>query len=543
MPETPLPARFLRAFERPRGGPGRAALYPALVGGRAPLLSFGVAVLLWVAASVSPGPLAAQLLDERLVPGGTVRLSGWPSFTAWDERFGDEGRVPMGAGLSAPSALDLFPGGTEFVGELRGLLGDPEYTPVMGEVDGRASHDVTRIDLGIHLGITDWWTIGAMIPRVKNRTAIDLFFTPDTLAGDLGVSPGITDGGAVDAFLLDLADALTDASTRADDLCAAGDPDCASAQALAENAARLSMGLATLYTLTPFFPLDLSDAGTVLASEIATLDAELRAAGLDGIGAPLVLATQRPTEGDLETLPARHTPLGYGEPLRTRTSLWAVGDVELSTLVRVLQLGGRGADVPPWSVDVLAGVLVRLGTGRAPDPDVPLSLGTGDGQTDVEVRASAHATAGGNLSLRAGALYGRQGSRLLAMRVGVGDEVLVPLDRRAVFEWSPGSYLGFEVEPGLRLAPELTLSASYRFLQQDAPAFTPSEGSPPVPVGRGSSLHRIGGALSYDTTAPRLDTRPLRFRLRVLRAMGGVRSPAATRVEFSGELFARIWGG
>ncbi len=533
LPYAPTPRPLTRFPGSGRSRRGSPAL----------LFSIGLAGLLWASTSVSPVGLGAQLLDDRLVPAGTLRLSGWPSFTAWEERFADDGRVPLGAGLSSPSALDLFGGSSDFVAEMRGLLGDPEYTPAIGAVDGRVSHDVTRIDFGIHLGITDWWTIGAMIPRIKNRTAIDLVFTPDTLAGDLGVSPGISDPGAVDAFLLDLADARATASASADDLCAAGDPSCASAQALAENAARMSSGLTTAYAAAPFFLLDASPAGTVLASEVATLDAELRAAGLDGLDAPLVLATERPSESDLETLPARYAPLGYDEPLRTRTSLWGLGDVELSTLVRVLQLGDRGADIPPWSVDVLAGVLVRLGTGRAPDPDVPLSLGTGDGQTDVEVRASAHGTAGRTLSLRAGALYGMQGSRLLAMRVGVADEPLVPVDRRAVFEWSPGRYLGLEVEPGLKLVPELTLSASYRFLQQDAPAFTPTDGAAPVPLGRGSSLHRVGGALTYDTTTPRLETRPLRFRLRLLRAIGGARSPAATRIELSGALFARIWGG
>ena len=543
MPETPPYAPTSRALARlPGGGEPTDGGRSRTGGSPALLLSLGLASLLWAAASVSPVGLGAQLLDDRLVPAGTLRLSGWPSFTAWDERFADDGRVPLGAGLSSPSALDLFSGNADFVAEMRGLLGDPEYTPFIGAVDGRASHDVTRIDVGIHLGITDWWTIGAMIPRIKNRTAIDLVFTPDTLAGDLGVSPGITDPGAVDAFLLDLVDARADASMRAEDLCTGGDPGCASAQALAENAARLSAGFAAIYT-APFFLIDTSGAGTVLASEVATLDAELRAAGLDGIDAPLMLATEQPTEGDLETLAARYAPLGYDEPLRTRTSLWGLGDIELSTLLRVLSLGDRGGDVPPWTVDVLAGVLVRLGTGRGPDPDVPLSLGTGDGQTDVEFRASAHAAAGRLLSLRAGARYGIQGSRLLAMRVGDGDEVLVPVDRRAVFEWSPGRYLGLELEPGYGLTPELTLSASYRFLQQDAPAFTPSEASAPVPVGRGASLHRVGGALTYDTTAPRLDTRPLRFRLRLLRAIGGAWSPAATRIELSGELFARIWGG
>jgi hypothetical protein len=42
----------------------------------------------------------------------------------------------------------------------RTLSGIADYAPAMGPVAGRVSQDVTRLDLGLHIGVTDWWTVG-----------------------------------------------------------------------------------------------------------------------------------------------------------------------------------------------------------------------------------------------------------------------------------------------------------------------------------------------------------------------------------------------
>lgn len=491
-------------------------------------------------------PLAAQAVDDRLVPAGSVRASAWPSFTSWGERFGPDGnRVPLGQGLSAGSALEIFPGSSVLVSGLRALSVAPDYTPTMAPVEGRVSHDVTRIDLGLHLGLTDWWTIGVTVPRIKNRTAIDMVFVPDTLRGDLGVSPSVTAPADVNAFLGALESAASAASARADALCGAGDPACASATSLAERAGMFDAGMAGIYAATPFFPLEGSTIGASLTQEVQELDAALTSAGLAGIGAPLVLADERPTEADLATLPARFGGLGYTEPLQTRTDLWSWGDIEIATYARVfdLQRGSR-------SLELMAGGLVRLGTGSGASADTPLAIGSGNGQTDIEGRLAAHAAAG-PLSLRVGGTYGVQGGGTLVRRVSSPGTVLAPVGTRVTLDWEPGSYRALEAEPGIRFAPELTLSATYRYFGKSADRFQLVEGGgdPAIqpPSDTSASRHQVGGSLMYDTVdrSRTGGARPFRFHVRLLHAVAGrgTDMPATTRVDLGAELFTSIWGG
>ncbi len=494
-----------------------------------------------------PSSSAAQVVDDRMVPRGVVRVSAWPTFSVWDARFGDpwnggSSRVSLGAVLDQSDALGLFPGIDPWLEDLRTLSGDADYVPVLGGTTGMVSQDVTRIDLGLDLGIIDGWTVGATLPRVKNRTAVSLVFAPDTLAGDLGISPRLGQSGAVDAFLTQLEDRAMVTRERADGLCGAGDPACASATSLADEAELLRTSFEHAYSGVPFFPLAGSSVAANLAARVTGFDAELQAAGLAALTAPLVLADSRPSESDLVGLPTLFAALGYAAPLTGRPELWGVGDVEVRTLLRVLRLGDRGGDVPPWTVDVLAGGTVRLGTGSAPDADVAFSLGTGDGQTDVEARLSGHATVGRRLSVRAGGRYGWQGARTLLQRVPDEDAVLVPSANRVLGEWRPGRYWGVEVEPGLRLARELTLSATYRLWRKSGDVFVPEGGT--ALDGPGASAQRLGAALEYDVSPLGSTGLPMRLRIRWLRTVsGGGGARASTRVEVAAELFRGLWGG
>lgn len=506
-----------------------------------------VALITWLVAAITLGstaPLAAQAVDDRLVPSGSVRVSVWPSFSMWDERFGPDGaRTGLGQDVTAESAHRLFPGWPLQTAALQALSGIPDYTPAMGPVEGRVSQDVTRLDLGLHIGVTDWWTVGVTVPRIKNRTAVDLVFAPDTIGGDLGVSPYLTARGEVDAFLGALASASAAATVRANTLCGGGAPECAAATALAERASFFHGTMSGAYGAAPFFPLEGSSVGLALVEAVTALDADLTGAGLDGVTAVMPFSTGRASEGDLSTLPVRFNALGYAVPLQTRTGLWTWGDIEISTFARVLDVtrGDR------WSMEVIAGGTVRLGTGIAASPDIPLALGAGDGQTDVEGRVAAHATLGQRLSLRVGGLYGVQGSRTVVRRVPSDGFLLAPASARTMLEWDPGAYRALEVEPGLRLAQELTLSGTYRYFGQGADGFRSADGGPVVPVGETASRHEIGGSLVYDTVARSRagEASPFRFRVRVLHAVSGRGAdiPAATRVDLGAELFKSLWGG
>ena len=492
------------------------------------------------------GSASAQAVDDRLVPRGSVRASVWPSFHAWDEAFGaGGGRVPLGRDVSAGSAFEIFPGASMLSTGLRSLSGDDDYAPNMGAVEGRVSHDVTRIDLGLHLGVTDWWTIGVTMPRIKNRAVIDMVFVPDTIGGDMGISPYVTAPNEVGAFLSELQTAASAAVARADALCGANDPQCAAATELAQRASTFDASMRGVYTATPFFPLEGSMIAGSLALAVENLDMALTSAGLAGIQTPLLLAGSRATEADLETLPTRFDRLGYAAPLQTRTGLWAWGDVEISTYARVLRLQESNR-----SIEVIAGGLLRLGTGTAASPDVPLDRGAGDGQTDVEGRLAAHGVSG-PVSLRLGGIYGIQGSRALTRRFGDPGAVLAPIETRLTVDWEPGSYKVVEAEPGIRLARALTLSGTYRYLGRDGDTFRIAGGGAEDPVqlqgGASVSRHEVGGALTYDTAEPAAEAgfRPVRFRVRLITAVAGrgPDMPAGTRVDLGAELFTSLWGG
>jgi hypothetical protein len=311
----------------------------------------------------------------------------------------------------------------------------------------------------------------------------------------------------------------------------------------------------TAYGASPFFPIGTSAAAASLSQAQTTLDADLVAAGLGGIGVPMVFATQWVAEDDFSTLSAL-PGLGVGAPLADVRSLWHAGDVEVSASVRLLEGALRDSvQVDPWfSYRLIGTVLGRLPTGATGNPDSFLSVGTGDGQADIEGRLLGDFTYGRRIGLRVGARYGIQMSRDLVLRVAPPEQVLAPVSSRQLVEWNPGSYFGIEVAPAFRLAPELTLGAEYRVYRKYRDTYSltgASVGAPVDPlvlqVESGVTLHQMGGILRYDTVARRMageSVTPMQPHLRVLRSVagGGGQTAAPTHLEFGVRFFRRFWG-
>ena len=373
------------------------------------------------------GDLAAQALDDTLVPQGRVRLQMFPVFTSWDSRFGQTdsgvtGRESLGDDLTTTSAESLFPGTASLIAAIESMSGASGYTPVLGETIGRVGKDVTRVEFGGHIGIFDWLTVGAVVPWTRTRTNVDVVFRPDTLAGDLGLNPTATDGVGVDAFLQALSTADAAAQANASSICGTlpGSPSCISAQGLAARTAAFSSSASTAYTASPFFPITGSSTAASLAASAATLDADLMTAGLLGIGAPMVFASEWVGPDDFAGL-SSVTGFGVeGARLGDVRSLWNFGDVEVSASVRLLEGALRdSAQVTPWlSYRVIGTVLGRLPTGVSENPDVFLDVGTGDRQADVEGRLFGELMLGRRLGVRGAARYGIQMPRTLVRRGG-----------------------------------------------------------------------------------------------------------------------------
>lgn len=505
---------------------------------------------------------AAQVVDDALVPGGRVRLQMFPVYTSWGSRFGrtadgTTGREDLGEDLTSASAETLFPGAASLASAIASMTGTGGYSPVLGETVAHVAKDITRIEFGAHIGIFDWLTVGAVLPWTRTRTNVDVYLRPDTVAGDLGINPVVTDTG-VDAFLADLAAAEAAAQANASQICAGspGSASCTAALDLADRAASFSASASTAYSASPFFPLAGSGTATSLQSAVAALDSDLTAAGLAGISAPMVFASQGVSEEDfrlLSTLPG----LGVaGDTLGSIRSPWYAGDVEVSATVRLLESAPRDPmrTAPTLSYRLLGTVLVRLPTGRVDDPDVFLDVGTGDGQTDFEGRLQGDLMLGGRLALRLGGRYGIQHPRTLIRRVAPPEQVLAPLSSRQLVEWDPGAYFGVEVAPSFHFSPELSMGAEYWAFRKYRDTYTLTGASVGAPVDptvmqpeSGVTVHSVGGVLRYDTVARRMatgSTTPLQLHLRVQHAVagGGGQTPVTTRIEFGVRLFRRFWG-
>ena len=503
---------------------------------------------------------SAQVLEQTMVPAGQLRLQAHTSFSSWDSRFG---RLPdgterletLGEDLTDPTALTLFPGMPTLSSAVASITGGGPYTPVLGSTSGLITQDITQVDWGGQLGIFDWLNIGVVLPWIKNRTAVESFFLPDSINGDLGLNPTVTDRTSVDAFLGASGAADAVARAQAESLCGMGaGPQCDAAQALAGRVSTFDSSVRAAYGATPFFPLVGSAAATALEQSTTTLSADLIAAGLSGFTLPMAFATDPLLTEDFTSL---STMVGGGieaTALQGRSGLWAAGDVEVSARVRLLDnlTPREGEADPTFGYTVIAGFLARLPTGTPGDPDVLLDLGTGDAQMDLEGNLAVSVTLWGRLGLAFGGRYGTQGSTTVTRRVAAPEVVMPPLSTRQALTWQPGFYMALEAAPSLYIAPGLSLTGDYRFLHKGRDEFAllnPNPSLDPLVLSleSGYKLYQIGGGIRYDSVGRWLrgeGRKPMELHLRVLHTFrgGGGQAPALTRVEAGVRLFKQFWG-
>ena len=523
--------------------------------------SLGLALLVTL---IGPSRATAQVLDERMVPAGRVRLEAHTRFTGWDSRFGllSDGTTreeALGDDLTTPEAASLFPGIATLTSSLEAITGTPGYVPVLGSTRALVTQDITRIDWGAHLGVTEWLTIGAVLPWMRTRTALEVVFRPDTIAGDLGLNPGVSDPGSVASFLFGVDDAVLSAQARATEECGAapGGPACSDAQSLADRAAGFQARVTEAYAASALFPVGGSTMAASLSQAVAALDADLTAAGLVGIGAPMAFAAERLQPEEFAGLPALSASgVEAAAGVDDFKGLWQAGDVEVSASLRLLRGERRdsAASRSRLTYRLLAGGLVRLPTGTVDHPDIVLDVGTGQGQMDWEGWISGALTVWGRIGLAGGARYGVQMPRTLVRRVAPPEQVFAPASSRALVRWSPASYWSVEAAPSFWLTEELAITGEYHLFRKRRDSYEllatpPPAGLDPTDLSResGVTLHQVGVTLRYDTMARwRRDgtTNPLQLYARWLHAVDGSggQVPVTTRLEFGLRLFKRFWG-
>jgi len=557
MPRTPIRSSLRPRSTRPLRSPRREH---GRLGGVGAVL---VTVLLLVVSATEDAAgqtYTSEPLFGPLVPAGHVRFGFDPVFASWDRRFGvdadgNEALEYLSDDLTSGFGTDLFPGTATLRSGFEDVTGGSSIPLALGTTRASVTKNITRLELGAHVGVFDWLTVGAMVPWVRTRTAVDVLYDP-AVNPTLGLNPNLEDPDAVTGYLTSLAETTESALLRSETIC---DPDpsspsCASAQAVVQRASDFAGAATEMYMASAFFLLANSSAAVAFQEAQDAFVQELSEAGVPVPGDPVFSST--PVDQELFfDLPTRSDVGLVGSNLGDVNSLWTTGDLEVEAVVRLLEGEQRdsGAVHPRLAWSVAGGARVRMGTGISEDPDVFLDVGTGDGQMDMEGFAYGALRVGRWLALRASGRYGVQGSTTVERRVAPPETVLAPVSSRRTLTWTPGDYLDVIVSPRIHVTETLAVAVDYRRFHKASDRFELGDGAggldPTVlELETEHTAQELAVGLRYATRAlwARGETgSPFQASARLLwtpSASGG-QTPETTRVEVGIRLYRRLWGG
>ncbi len=502
------------------------------------------------------GLLAGEMRAQELpwLSGGTVRLDFAPSFWAWDSRYGTG---PDGTTRVEPLGLDLTadPMGSEMLPHLRGLeaslqnaVADPAYRVRLGRSQAIVDQSRLILPFRLEVGVTDWLTVGAMVPLVRPRTELTFTFDADSLSADMGVSPQVTSPGVVSQFLSVFETVLSQARNAHPN-----DPDVAAAEDFLE-------ALSKAYAHGTFFPVSGSGVGDQLQQRLDHFRNAFGSLGVNGLPEVVPMAQ---AYLDLEEFQSYLTGEAMKAfPLQSWTRLWSVGDVELTAALRLLH-GGFARDslgeVSRLRYQVGAGMLLRLGTGEQADPNRFLDQDPGDGQTDLEGSVFGLMEVGSRFGIWGQFRYGIQTEGEVIRRIAAPSETLPHAERLAALYRTPGDYRELDINPRVFLNPAMSFGVRYRHWSKGADshrlqALDPESLSdldypPPELLDQGTeqTLRELGitGTFStVDAFARGKTALPLYVRATYFRPLGGSggQTPRGSRFEAGVTVYQTLWG-
>jgi len=514
------------------------------------------AFLFSVALVVTSSPLANGHLHGQELPWvgrGRVRLDFAPSFWGWDSRFGirtdSSGAIiedveALGMDLTAdPMGSDILPYLRPLEASLGEALADQSYRVRLGTSHAVVEQSHLVFPFRLDLGVTDWLTVGAMVPFVRPRTELTFILDADSLSADVGLTPPSS------SFLNSY-----DAALKAAESQNPGDPAVVAARAFLD-------ALSAAYGHASVFPLAGSPTGNLLQARQDELRAALESGGVVGIPETVPLAQELMDEEAFNSLLTSPAMRAY--PLENWTSPWTLGDVEITASLRLLHFGFESDSLgrlPFFRGQLGVGGLVRLGTGTQADPDRLLGTDPADGQMDYEGNAFGMVQLGSRLGAWAQARFGIQREGQIYRRIADPTEILPPLSRLAFLNRTPGNYFDLQLNPSLYFTPELTFGVRYHFwkkgedryslppLDPEAPA--QAEYPPPESLNYETrqTLQEVGFSATYSSVEANARGEALlpvlvRFTYyHPLEGAGG-QTPRGSRLEAGVTLYRTLWGG
>jgi len=425
---------------------------------------------------------AAQAVERTDVPGrGILRVTFDPRIMTWNDEFTDGGRRRLGFGLTGDTVGSRYiPALAQLEQNVRTVTGDlpllPRFVASLGAGLLSVRQERRTTPVTAELGLTSRLSVSLTVPivRVSTRSGLQLSST----GANLGLNPRLNVAGAGAAYVAFFTQ-FDSTLTRFEQNINAGlygscAPSCPARDSLTFWRSVRDALHGTVYGVasvgSPFMPLDSSPAGRGIDSAVARIRRDMAAFGVAGFDTTFLLPADTVT-GLLVRAVIVDSAIGFGYnriPFRTGFR-YGLGDVELAAKYRLLAGAHYAA---------AAKVLVRLPTGARDSADELLAQWIGDHQTDLEGQLTQELIAGPlwlNLAVRAGVQ--RPGTRV--RRVAPPDAFLVPAAATSSLRWDPGDYVGVDVAPLVRLAPEFAagFTAGYWTKGRDRYAFQSSQDS------------------------------------------------------------------
>jgi hypothetical protein len=524
------------------------------------ILPFLTAVVLpiVVAPLTSAEGLSAQELPW--LRAGRVRLDFAPVFWGWDSRYGlrTEGSQTIEEVELLASDLAQDPLGSSAIPHLRELetslsdaLMDPGYRLSLGVSQANLDQSRLTFPFRLELGVTDWLTLGAMVPFVRTRSEVYFALEADSITGDMGLTPNLLQAGAVTSFLDGFRTAIDSALVLEP-----GGETWSAAQSFLD-------ALSAAYTHNSFFPALGSGTGARLQERVTTYVTALEALGISGVPSSIPLAETFLDAAAFQDFLASASTGMRGWPLEDWTSLWALGDMEVTASARFLR-GGFEPDslgeVPFLRYQLGGGVLFRLGTGEQADPNRYVNVPLADGQADLEAGIFGMVQLGDRLGawghLRLG--FPREGD--VFRRIAAPSEVFPNWPRLAPLRWKPGSYRELDLNPRIYLNPSMTFGVRYHRWSKGAdtysladidPAVLEQLSFPPTTLleeETEQTLQEIGVSATFSTLEAHARgeaSLPVHVRVTYLRPLSGSggQTPKGGRFMAGISLYRQLWGG
>jgi hypothetical protein len=505
--------------------------------------------VLGVAAAVLLGTPAAAQVPAIGAPRGVFRIEIGGDFATASDQYLDGASQPYRAQFSTPIiGAAFYPELATPQSQIASLSGISGYALSVGQSTMQAQVSAGVLRLGGTLGITSKLSLFGMVPIVKQQVEVKYGF--DSAAANAGYNPASpafgTAGGA--AFLDSLKQVVDTLGAR---LAPGGYYDAHPAEKpLAQATYDYLSGLDSLYSSSPFVPLDSSAAGLAMSAGVSAAQANLAGLGIPSFTQPLPLA-----DAPLSTSAYNQFLTSGGGPIAaapfTTVSSFLLGDVELGAVYTLIDRWN--APGHPGGLRLVARALVRLPTGFQPLPNDFVSIPTGGGQTDLQASIVAD-VGGGKFGARFEGSYNDQMAATLNQRVTLPSQPIPWSNRLASVTKDPGNELLLSAMPYFQLAPGLALVGVVRYWSHgaDAVSYASSEAAIPgvsasdLAVNSDASATVLGGGISYAPTAPAGGTKvPLdAFWLYegVVAASGGV-VPRVGTIRMGVRWPVRLWGG